>query len=371
MAKEQSAKTVEKKQAKVNPAQPMRSGFSGLAVEGLPIPAALSDVPLGLRPQEVMRRQHTQGNLFVQRSLARQVIQRQPGGGVGGAPMPIMPTHESRTVFAVFVLKNAYGGRIKSETKVNGVANEAAVRAEYDRSMIAQGKKIKDKDAQGNEILRDWKNGDTYNHPDMKTEFAGFRDTSNGQIYVDTSKPADEQTATIAHEMLHASSSGSIVGAFGKGLDEGITEKLTIDAFAKSGINAKSGMYQEWVTFANRLGAAFGDGALIDAYFGNLESLRSAINERLGRGTYFQFAEALKAGNFAAVNDIINRGIVAAVENLLSGWVSDEDLDNLEEIYNSVSGDERARIQPIIQAAIPDLWSIGQRTRLRLLLAKG
>jgi hypothetical protein len=315
--------------------------------------------------------QKVSGNQAVQRALQTNVIQRQGGGG-NTTPIPRLATHAERTALAIDVLKNAYGDRIASETKVNPVDSESALRAEYDRSMIEQGKQIRITDDEGNEELRDWQTGDTRNHPDMSNEFHGFRDTSSNQIYIDTSKPPDEQTATIAHEMLHASSSGNFIATLGKGIDEGMTEKLTIDAFKKKGYSVSSGLFVEWVTFANRLCGAFGTGVMVSSYFGGTAALRDAINSKLGRGSYLAFTEAVKNGDWATANDMITRGKIATVEAIFNQWwVSDEDIGIIEEIYRESSGDEKDRIRNAIQSNISGLWSIGQRTRLRVLLASG
>jgi hypothetical protein len=374
MTKEHQAKVTEKAQPVRQPAEPTALGLEGeLAVPGAAIaPGSLFELPRSLQPRQVQRMQRTAGNLAVQRALQNGIIQRQGGGAGNTTPIPALPDHASRQALAIDVLKKAYGDRIKSETKVVTVDSEGALRAEYDRSMIAQGKQFRETNANGEETLRPWQVGDSAKHPDMSREFAGFRDTGNSQIYVDTSKPPDEQVATIAHEMLHASSSGNFIGVLGKGIDEGMTEKLTIDAFTVSGYSVTSGMFAQWVTFANRLCAAFGTGVMTESYFGGTAALRDAINEKMGRGSFLRFTQAVKDGDWATANDMIQRGMVASVEALLdSWWVSDDDIAAVEEIYRTATGEDRQRIRAVIQAQIPNLSSIGQRTRLRVLLASG
>jgi hypothetical protein len=58
---------------------------------------------------------------------------------------------------------------------------------------------------------------------------------------------------------------------------------------------------------------------------------------------------------------------IAIVNSLLDGWVSDTDLNHIEMVVNSASGD-KAAIATAIQPRIKELWSIGQRTRLRVIL---
>lgn len=56
---------------------------------------------------------------------------------------------------------------------------------------------------------------------------------------------------------------------------------------------------------------------------------------------------------------------VRLARRLFQGWVSDEDLDALETIYNSASSDVKARIRAAIDPV--DLQDLGQRLRLRML----
>jgi len=58
---------------------------------------------------------------------------------------------------------------------------------------------------------------------------------------------------------------------------------------------------------------------------------------------------------------------IAVINSFLDWWVSDNDLDLIEVIVNSNSGD-RPAIASALQPRIRSLTSIGQRTRLRLIL---
>jgi hypothetical protein len=130
-------------------------------------------------------------------------------------------------------------------------------------------------------------------------------------------------------------------------------------------------VFVQEVAFVNRMCGAFGTGVMTDSYFGGTTPLKEAINDRLGKLSYLKFTEAVQAGDWATASDMITRGKIAAVEAFFSGWVSDEDIGAIEEIYRESTGEEKTQIGYIIQANIPELWSIGQRTRLRVLLASG
>jgi hypothetical protein len=58
---------------------------------------------------------------------------------------------------------------------------------------------------------------------------------------------------------------------------------------------------------------------------------------------------------------------IAVVNSFLDWWVSDTDLDMIETIVHASAGDRDA-IATAIQPRIRSLISLGQRTRLRLIL---
>ena len=57
------------------------------------------------------------------------------------------------------------------------------------------------------------------------------------------------------------------------------------------------------------------------------------------------------------------------VNRMLSGWVSDDDLDGVERLYRASTQADQALLHGVIGPQIEDLWSIRQRTRLRVLLS--
>ena len=60
---------------------------------------------------------------------------------------------------------------------------------------------------------------------------------------------------------------------------------------------------------------------------------------------------------------------IAAINLALDGWVSGDDISNIEGIYASASPEDKAALKNVIQPRIEELIDIGQRTRLRVLLA--
>jgi hypothetical protein len=305
------------------------------------------------------------------------IVQRQ-GGGAGGSPQPIpvLPDADRRQSLALDILKKAYGGRIKKETKVNGMANESVLRAMYDLAMIGMGRVFVESDG----TKRPWMPGDSLKHPDMSTELSGFFDPKSGQVFIDLSKKPDAQVATMVHELLHASSSPEFGETLGKDLDEGMTEKLTQDAFTKSGYDPPTGFFEGQIATVGQIGSLVGENTMKNAYFNGTGGLRSMMETRLGEGVFDRFALEVRQRNWnwlktffdryaTAVNGTEAEKKIAAINSLLDGWVSDTDLDNIENIWNASSSDEKAEIAKAVRPRVGSLIDLGQRTRLRTILA--
>jgi len=292
---------------------------------------------------------------------------------------------EARRDLALAILKKAFGGRIKSEAKVVEVKGTEAMWAQYDSAMIRQGKEFREPSEKKGEEgkLRPWQTGDAQKHPDLqkKGEFKGFNDPSTGQVYIDTSQPPDEQVATIVHEMLHANAAPDFQATLGKRLDEGMTEKLTQTAFTTSGYAAPTGQNTSEVSFVSDLGAMIGEGALTSAYFGGVGILRDMLNLGADTDIFDKFAKAARSNNWGWMKSFFDNYYdkmkggseldkkLAVINYWLDGWVSDEDIANIEGIYFGATDEEKGQLRSLIQSRISELIDIGQRTRLRVLVA--
>lgn len=74
--------------------------------------------------------------------------------------------------------------------------------------------------------------------------------------------------------------------------------------------------------------------------------------------------------SFETLSNVPASGKTQMINKLLDWWVHDEDLDAISKICNSVSSEsEMAQIRDAISPRELDLESIGQRTRLRLILS--
>lgn len=358
--------------------KPAGRGQTGPQLDSAPppvIPGSIHALPRQIQPRQMRALQRVAGNRYVQRSLAQNVIQRQGGGG-NTTPIPPLPDMEARQALALDVLKRAYGSKIRKESKIVAVAGMAAMLSQYDQAMIRQGKTFVE---DGNE--RPWAAGDAAKHPSIRNELAGFNDPSSGQIFIDTQKKPDEQTATLAHEMLHASSSGEVLGVLGRGVDEGITETLTQRAFQQAGYNAPGGFYASEMEFVGVLSSMFGENTVLFSYFTGVGPLRSMMDTTLDdEGAFDLFASQVRAKNWAWTDAFFRRyqqvrggseldKKVNAIVNRLGGWwVSDDDIAHVENIYHGSTPEEQVRLRYAIQARITSLSSHGQRARLRILI---
>ncbi|MEM5774795.1 MAG: hypothetical protein AAGU05_07300, partial [Anaerolineaceae bacterium] len=218
-------------------------------------PSKMLALPRAGMPHKLPVFQRAAGNrAVVQRLLNVNLIQRQPDLT---SPIPPLADVEARRLLALSVLKKAYGGLIKQEPHVTEVKGIAAMQTLYDQSMIRQNKVYREGDSE-----RPWRAGDAALRGDMNKDFPGFYD-AGGNIVLDTEKAPDEQTATLAHEMLHANSNGEIVSTFGKDVDEGITESLTQKAFTKAGYSAPGGFFVSNMEWVARLSGLFGENTVM------------------------------------------------------------------------------------------------------------
>ncbi|MFQ5434525.1 MAG: hypothetical protein ACE5FD_06585 [Anaerolineae bacterium] len=375
MTKESQVKSSEKTPPTKPAAEPagIEQGVRpSLTAAGQLLPPA--DLPKGLRQKQVQAVQGVAGNQTVLRALAKDVIQRQDDGG-DEQPIPKLPSPKARRAKALEILKKAYGGLIKQESKVNGVDSEAALRQHYDNSMIRQGKVFRESD----DSTRPWQAGDSSKHSGMSGEFPGFYDPSTGQIYIDLSKEPDQQVATLVHEMLHANTAGDFLSTLGKSIDEGMTENLTKKAFAKSGYSAPSGFFEGEVAMVGRLSGMFGENTMMYAYFGGTAVLRSMMDAVMDQPMFDRFAREMRRNNTAWLNLFLEQyeqalqgseidKKIAAISALLDWWVSDEDLDQIENIWRGVAPDEKPHIRAAINPRITSLSDHGQRARLRGIL---
>jgi hypothetical protein len=350
---------------------------TGLEQDGIPAPVTTGKsfvLPRIIKPKQLQALQRATGNRSVQRLLNRNVIQRQGGNTV---PIPALPDFESRRALALNAIKKAYGGLIKQEAKIVEVKGLSAMQTQYDQAMIRQGKVFVENDEE-----TPWAPGDAARHPNISRDLAGFNDPSTGQIYIDTEKKADEQTATIAHEMLHANSSGEILSVLGRGVDEGITETLTKKAFEKAGYSAPGGYYAGEMAFVSALSSMFGENTIMYSYFNGVASLRSMMDTTLNdEGIFDKFAAQVRAKNYSWTDAFFRRYQKAregselekkmnAIASRLGGWwVSDDDIAHIENIYRGASEDEQMHLRHAIESRLTSLSSHGQRARLRILIA--
>jgi hypothetical protein len=208
-----------------------------------------------------------------------------------------------------------------------------------------------------------------------------FLDQDSGDVLIDTSKDPDEQVITLAHEMLHANAAGDFAGTLGKTIDEGMTEKLAQEAFARAGYSAPGGFNVGEMALVNRLAGMFGENLMMLSYFRGPAILRTMASEVLDDDEIFdKLVRAIRANNTSYIDNFfylyeraaagaeLDRKI-AAINSLLDWLVSDEHITAIENIWHGSTDDERVQLRGVIRNRITSLSSHGQRARLRFLIA--
>ncbi len=212
---------------------------------------------------------------------------------------------------------------------------------------------------------RPWQTGDAQV---VSPGLEGFADS--GIVYVNKQTPLITATA---HEMLHNNTAAGFRGAVGETINEGSTEYLAIKALNAAGVATPGSAtaYPGQVAIVTKLIKVVGEGTLTSAYFGGPDTLIDAYNTLQGPAGFSLLKPAAEALNTTMTDILLTPPSVeqkiAIVNSLLDGWVSDTDLNHIEMVVNSASGD-KAAIATAIQPRIKELWSIGQRTRLRVIL---
>lgn len=196
----------------------------------------------------------------------------------------------------------------------------------------------------------------------------GFAD--NGTIYVNkqTTSPT-----TTCHEMLHLNTAGGFRAAVGETINEGTTQMLTIKALQQAGVALPASLpYAGETAMVRKLATVVGEGTLTSAYFGGADSLISAFNAIQGEGMFALMKARADAKDWTGADRYLQppsvQQKIAIINDLLDWWVSDNDLDNIGHVVNSLSDADKATVRNAIQPRISSLTSIGQRTRLRVIL---
>lgn len=212
-----------------------------------------------------------------------------------------------------------------------------------------------------------WKDGDAQQYiPGLQ----GFADKDTGTSYVNGQTPLNTVTA---HEMLHLNTASDFRGAVGETINEGATEYFASKALTAAGVSiVGSTGYAQQIAIVQSLMGVVGEGTVMEAYFGGADVLVNAFEAFRGSGTFAQlkgYAEALDATHatqLLGASTLTDK--IAAINKLLDGWVSDDDLTAIKGICESSNEAEMMAIRAAIQPRIKDLWSIGQRTQLRVIL---
>jgi hypothetical protein len=349
-----------------------------------------------LNQTALLRSQHSHGNRFVQGLISRKqstgsgLLQLHPEGAEmtidqaavatevtapPGQQAPLTPAADTTTAppspaspeamslgQAERVLQDAFGSihRIVPGNIVL-LDGRAAVWAKYDEVCIRLG-------CVNTHVTpnRPWQNGDAQV---VSPGLEGFADA--GTVYVNKQTPLITATA---HEMLHNNTAADYRGKVGETINEGSTEYLAIKALNAAGVPTPGGAtaYPTQVGIVQKLIGVVGESTLISAYFGGADTLIETYNTLQGWLGFTLLKPAAEALN-TAVTDVLltpptTEQKIAIINNLLDGWVSDDDLDHIEMVVNSAGSGEKEAIARAIQPRIRELWSIGQRTRLRVIL---
>ena len=99
--------------------------------------------------------------------------------------------------------------------------------------------------------------------------------------------------------------------------------------------------------------------------------VRPEIGPTYGMRGDTEIREAIKKADEETIARIPAEERARIINRLFEGWVSDEDIETIRRIYQATPPAQKADVRQIIERQIPNLTSIGQRRRVRLMLAGG
>jgi hypothetical protein len=301
-------------------------------------------------------------------------VQRQPNPAEYGPPLPPLHAAVANQGRAQEILMDTFGNIKKIVKGELELVDKDTAHEHHDAFLI--GKKTWNSQPWAD---RPWESGDSKL---IFRTFYGFADTGAGIIYIvenpggaSGASGGDQQMPTIVHEMLHINAAGDFASTVKGTIDEGTTELLTGKAMQKAGMSF-SPEYQGQIAFVNALIGLVSEGTLTSAYFGGASILVSAFEAIRGEGSWARLMDYMSRGKTEKVRELIegpaNQSIleqkIAQIENYLSGWVSDEDINQIAAIVSTLTRDEKRTVHSRIADSIDDLMNFGQRARLRIML---
>jgi len=136
----------------------------------------------------------------------------------------------------------------------------------------------------------------------------GFTDVDTGEIFIN--KDAQE-VDTVPHEILHKHEDGAVHAQMGERFNEGITEYLTQKAVSGAGFEPSSS-YPDELRITQKLAGIVGDSVIEKAYFnGDVDSLKTALDDNKGAGTFDEVVAAMKAEDYGKAGTTLDTGVPA------------------------------------------------------------
>lgn len=157
--------------------------------------------------------------------------------------------------------------------------------------------------------------GRTWTSADAKAMWpegmGGFTDPVTGDVYINAELAVE---SAMPHEVLHANASPEFLQAVGVNLNEGITEKLALDAMAAAGVRAeKVPAYASQRAVAEVVERMTGRDLLLRAYFNGGQHLTD-FAAALGAGTLARVKSATAGPDMAMALRILETAQAPAAE---------------------------------------------------------
>ena len=185
-----------------------------------------------------------------------------------------------------------------------------------------------------------------------------------------------QNPTTTVHEMLHINTASTFRSTVGEVINEGMTERLAVQAVAAQGnsVVGSENTYAPQRASVGKLIAIVGEQTMKQAYFNGGQTFIEVYNRLMGRNSFTALKRLLDPlpPLYSAADTVMQPPSatqrIATINALLDWWVSDNDLTIVEGVFSAATEADKASIRTAIQPRITSLTDMGQRARLRAIL---
>lgn len=140
--------------------------------------------------------------------------------------------------------------------------------------------------------------------PSQAAQVLGHFDRTQNKTWVCDAWPLTLKR--VAHERLHQLADPKAEAVLGEPLYEGVTQVLSVEAMGDPHLKDDPSVYPREMRVVEMLRALAGTDAVERAYFtGDVASVRTRVDDRLGEGAFAEIVQLTRLGRWAEVDQLV------------------------------------------------------------------